>query len=56
MERITKRIPEKYLKKIDMLIESGVYPSRSEFIREAITYEFNERFSNILKKVEKSNI
>ncbi len=50
MERITKRIPEKYLKMIDELIESGVYPSRSEFIREAITYEFNKKLSKYFTK------
>ena len=36
MEKLTINLPPIELARIDILIESGIYPSRSEFIRSAI--------------------
>lgn len=35
-ERITVRIPEEQLHGVEDLVESGVYPNRSEAIRESV--------------------
>lgn len=34
MERVTLRMPEPLLKRIDRQVDNGVYPSRSEAIRD----------------------
>ena len=36
MKTITINLPEKYLTAIQVLIESGKYPSKSELVRESI--------------------
>lgn len=35
-ERITFRIPEQQLEELDQLVENGIYPNRSEAIRDAV--------------------
>lgn len=35
-ERITFRIPEQQLEELDNLVEDGIYPNRSEAIRDAV--------------------
>ncbi|MHA1298944.1 MAG: ribbon-helix-helix domain-containing protein [Candidatus Helarchaeota archaeon] len=39
LEKFSVKIPEEYIKKIDELIEAGLYVSRTEAIRNAI-YDF----------------
>lgn len=36
MDRTSISLPEKQVEKIDQLVENGVYPNRSEFVREAV--------------------
>ncbi|MHA1846716.1 MAG: ribbon-helix-helix domain-containing protein [Promethearchaeota archaeon] len=43
-------LPQKYLEGIDSLIESGVYPNRSEAIRMAIRDMLKTEYSNSIKK------
>ena len=35
-ERVTFRIPQQQLDELDRLVEEGVYPNRSEAIRDAV--------------------
>ncbi|MEM4576299.1 MAG: ribbon-helix-helix domain-containing protein [Candidatus Nezhaarchaeales archaeon] len=46
MRIITVKIPEAYLRELDELVRSGIYPSRSEAIRTALrdllTKEFHK--------------
>ncbi|MFX0068396.1 MAG: ribbon-helix-helix domain-containing protein [Candidatus Hodarchaeota archaeon] len=38
LKLVTVKMPETYIKGLDALVEVGLYPSRSEAIREAIRY------------------
>ena len=36
MERVTLRIPEQQIERVEQLVERGEYPNRSEAIRSAV--------------------
>lgn len=38
LKLVTVKMPETYIKGLDALVEVGLYPSRSEAIREAIRH------------------
>lgn len=49
MKRVTLRVPEEQLDKIETLVENGEYPSKSEVLRSGLRnelahYDFNEPF------------
>jgi len=48
MEIITIRLPKWMIQAIDELVEKGLYPNRSEFIREAIRGHLR-RYANYLE-------
>jgi Arc/MetJ-type ribon-helix-helix transcriptional regulator len=45
MASVGVRIPEDQEKKIEEVVEEEAYPSKSEFVREAIRNELRERIS-----------
>jgi len=49
MEIITIRLPRWMIQAIDDLVEKGLYPNRSEFIREAIRSHLR-RYANYLER------
>jgi len=49
MEIITIRLPRWMIQAIDDLVEKGLYPNRSEFIREAIRGHLR-RYANYLER------
>jgi len=49
MEIITIRLPRWMIQAVDDLVEKGLYPNRSEFIREAIRNHLR-RYANYLEK------
>lgn len=42
MERVTLRVPEEQLERIECLIENGEYPNRSEFLRSGLRSELSK--------------
>jgi Arc/MetJ-type ribon-helix-helix transcriptional regulator len=52
MEKLTINLPPVEIARIDMLIESGYYPSRAEFIRAAIRERLDSHQDFISKKLE----
>lgn len=36
MDRVTHRLPPEHVEEIDALVDAGVYPNRSEFVRAAV--------------------
>lgn len=56
-EKITIRLPKRYLRALDFLVELDDFPSRSEAIRESIrdmVYERTELVMDRIKKIEKA--
>lgn len=53
MEKITIRIPASYLQKIDFLVESEDFQSRSEAIRFALRDMLDKRLDVVLNQMEK---
>ena len=56
-EKVTIRLPRRYLRALDFLIELDDFPSRSEAIREAIrdmVYARTELVMDRIKKLEKA--
>jgi len=43
METVQIRLTEKQIKSIDLLIKKGIYPNRSEAIRDAVRKLMHER-------------
>lgn len=43
MERVTYRIPSEQLEKVEDLVDSGEFPSKSEALRTAVREWLNER-------------
>lgn len=48
MEKVTLRIPEKQLEKVEKLVEEGEYPNKSEVLRSGLRdklslYDFDEQ-------------
>lgn len=52
MERVTLRIPQLYIQKIEDFVKEGAYPSASELIREAIVNEFYRKLPVIRRKIQ----
>ncbi len=52
-EKVTIRIPRRYLKAIDFLVRADDFPSRSEAIRMAIRDMIYERIELVPDKLEK---
>jgi len=58
-EKVTIRIPKRYLKSIDFLVRADDFPSRSEAIRTAIrdmVYDRIEMVPDKLKKIQDAEI
>ncbi|HDP97457.1 MAG TPA: ribbon-helix-helix protein, CopG family [Euryarchaeota archaeon] len=56
-EKITVRLPKRYLRMLDFLVSIDDFPSRSEAIREAIRdmiYDRTEFVMDKLRKIEKA--
>lgn len=52
MEKLTINLPPVEIARMDMLIETGYYPSRAEFIRAAIRERLDSHQDFISKKLE----
>jgi Arc/MetJ-type ribon-helix-helix transcriptional regulator len=52
MEKITINLPPVELARIDILVEAGVYPSRTEFMRTAIRKALDEQQKFIDMRIE----
>lgn len=52
MEKITINLPPVELARIDILVEAGVYPSRTEFMRTAIRKSLDEQQKYIDMRIE----
>ncbi len=52
-EKITIRIPKRYLKAIDYLVRADDFPSRSEAIRAAVRDMIYERIELVPDKIQK---
>jgi len=56
-EKVTIRLPKRYLRALDFLVELDDFPSRSEAIRESIrdmVYSRTELVMDRIKKLEKA--
>lgn len=53
MEKLTINLPPIEIARIDILIEAGYYPSRSEFIRAAIRKTLDTHQDFVTKKLDK---
>lgn len=51
MSRITGRVPEEYMKKLNSLVENGDFPSASEAIRYALNILIDGRVPSVLKRL-----
>ena len=52
MQRITIRLPEQQLKKIDLMVDFGDFPSASEAIRTAIREFIDHRNDKLLRNLQ----
>ena len=52
-EKVTIRIPKRYLRSIDFLVKADDFPSRSEAIRAAIRDMIYERMEIVPDKLQK---
>jgi len=52
MQRITIRLPEQQLKKIDLMVDFGDFPSASEAIRTAIREFIDQRNDKLLRNLQ----
>jgi len=53
MERITTRLPRQQIKMIDLMVDAGEFPSKSEAIRAAVRSLVDDRSDKLLNKIEK---
>jgi Arc/MetJ-type ribon-helix-helix transcriptional regulator len=53
LEKVTIRLPERYVRALDFLVKVDDYPSRSEAIRAAIRDFVYERVDVVMEKVKK---
>ncbi len=53
MEKVTIRLPERYVRALDFLVKVDDFPSRSEAIRAAIRDFIYERVDVVMDKVKK---
>lgn len=51
-DRITLRLPDIYLRQIDLLIRAGEFSTRSEVIRHAVNEFIKNKTSEILAKAD----
>lgn len=51
-ERVTLRLPKRDLRDLDLLVETGLYGSRSEAIRQAIQELILRRSADAVQRVE----
>ncbi|MEM1538359.1 MAG: ribbon-helix-helix domain-containing protein [Candidatus Nezhaarchaeales archaeon] len=49
MKVVTVKLPEFLLKKLDELVEAGIFPSRSEAIRTALRNQIEKELANLEK-------
>ena len=52
-DRITLRLPDIYLRQIDLFIKAGEFQTRSEVIRHAVNEFIKNKASEILEKADK---
>ena len=52
-EKITLRLPQRYLKALDLSVEGGHFPSRSEAVRAAIRDFVYARVELVTEKIKK---
>ena len=55
IQRITIRLPEQQLRKIDLMVDYGDFPSASEAIRTAIREFIDRRNENLLHNLQSIN-
>lgn len=53
LEKVTIRLPERYVRALDFLVKADDYPSRSEAIRAAVRDFIYERVDVVMDKVKK---
>jgi Arc/MetJ-type ribon-helix-helix transcriptional regulator len=53
LEKVTIRLPERYIRALDFLVTVDDFPSRSEAIRAAIRDFIYERVDMVMDKVKK---
>jgi Arc/MetJ-type ribon-helix-helix transcriptional regulator len=53
LEKVTIRLPGRYIRALDFLVQVDDYPSRSEAIRSAIRDMIYERVNLVMDKIEK---
>jgi Arc/MetJ-type ribon-helix-helix transcriptional regulator len=53
LEKVTIRLPERYVRALDFLVKVDDFPSRSEAIRAAIRDFVYERVDVVMEKVKK---
>ncbi len=53
LEKVTIRLPARYIRALDFLVQVDDYPSRSEAIRSAIRDMIYERVNLVMDKIEK---
>ncbi|KQM12752.1 hypothetical protein AOA80_00125 [Methanomassiliicoccales archaeon RumEn M1] len=53
LEKVTIRLPERYIRALDFLVKVDDFPSRSEAIRAAIRDFIYERVDIVMDKVKK---
>ena len=53
LEKVTIRLPERYIRALDFLVKVDDFPSRSEAIRAAIRDFVYERVDVVMDKVKK---
>jgi Arc/MetJ-type ribon-helix-helix transcriptional regulator len=53
LEKVTIRLPERYIRALDFLVRVDDFPSRSEAIRAAIRDFIYERVDVVMDKVKK---
>jgi len=53
LEKVTIRLPERYIRALDFLVKVDDFPSRSEAIRAAIRDFVYERVDVVMEKVKK---
>lgn len=51
-ERVTLRLPSRELQALDIFVEAGMFPNRSEAIRQAIKDLINNRTAEVEKALE----
>ena len=51
MQRLTARMPERYIDAMDAAVEEGEYPNRSEALRSAVRMMFIDDGSRVRRKL-----